>query len=235
MKLKGAVISTIIVILIAAALFVFGLFAPISGALEKALIWISGKGNLAPVFFCLIYFFGTLFLFIPVSIFNLGAGILFGVLQGTVLVSISATSSAVAAFLFGRYLSHDWVEKEIRKHPKFKAIECTISKEDWKVVLATRLTPLFPFSILNYSFGLTQISLKSYLFATWLGMLPGIVMYAYLGSFIGDLSSLNEPRPRSSLELKMYILGCIMSICVAFYLTRLALRALNPKASDPCL
>src|ERR1019366_4448940 len=142
--------------------------------LTNALDWIAGLGALAPVAFIAIYIAACV-AFVPGSILTIGAGVIFGVVRGSIYVSIAATLGATAAFLVGRYLARDWVAAKIAGNARFAAIDAAVAKEGWKIVGLCRLSPAFPFNLLNYAFGLTQVSLKDYFFASWLGMLPGTV------------------------------------------------------------
>ena len=92
----------------------------------------------------------------------------------------------------------------------------------------TRLSPVFPFNLLNYAFGLTQVSLKHYFLASWIGMLPGTVMYVYIGSLAGDLATLGiGERSRTPAEWTLYVVGLMATVVLTLYLTRIAQRALN--------
>jgi uncharacterized membrane protein YdjX (TVP38/TMEM64 family) len=151
-----------------------------------ALAWIKTLGYLAPVAFIGIYNLATILL-IPGSLLTLGGGFIFGVVWGSVYVLIAATLGATFAFLIGRYLSRNWVRQQLDKYPKFKAIEAAVSKEGLKVVLLTRLSPVFPFNLLNYAFGVTGVSLQDYVIGS-IGMIPGTILYVYIGSLVGDLA-----------------------------------------------
>jgi uncharacterized membrane protein YdjX (TVP38/TMEM64 family) len=151
-----------------------------------ALAWIKTLGYLAPVAFIGSYNLATILL-IPGSLLTLGGGFIFGVVWGSVYVLIAATLGATFAFLIGRYLSRNWVRQQLDKYPKFKAIEAAVSKEGLKVVLLTRLSPVFPFNLLNYAFGVTGVSLQDYVIGS-IGMIPGTILYVYIGSLVGDLA-----------------------------------------------
>lgn len=94
-------------------------------------------------------------LFVPGSLLTIKGGCLFGIFWGSVYVLIAATLGAIGAFLLGRYLSRDWVCRKLGKNPKFQAIDRAVAQEGWKIVLLTRLSPVFPFNLLNYAFGVT--------------------------------------------------------------------------------
>src|SRR5713101_6080088 len=146
--------------------------------LKEALDWIGKLGPWGPVIFVGLYVVATV-LFVPGSVLTLGAGAVFGVVLGSVCVSISATLGATAAFLVGRYLARDAIARKIEKNEKFAIIDRAVADEGWKIVLLTRLSPVFPFTLLNYAFGLTRVKLSQYVLASWLGMIPGTVMYVY--------------------------------------------------------
>jgi uncharacterized membrane protein YdjX (TVP38/TMEM64 family) len=169
-------------------------------------------------------------LFLPGSILTLGAGVVFGLARGAVIVSISATLGATAAFLVGRYAARDWVAGKIAGNPKFKAIDEAVAHEGWKIVGLTRLSPVFPFNLLNYAFGLTRVSLWHYVLASWIGMMPGTVMYVYLGSVAGDLAAAGSRASRTPAEWALYAVGLAATIGVTVYVTRLARRALARRA-----
>jgi uncharacterized membrane protein YdjX (TVP38/TMEM64 family) len=219
------VFAVIIVIILVAAAQYFH----IQDLLIKTLTWIAGLGTAAPILFIIIYILACV-LFIPGSILTLSAGIIFGVVKGSIIVSISATLGATCAFLAGRYLARDWIAKRIEGNPKFKAIDEAVAKEGWKIVGLVRLSPIFPFNLLNYAFGLTSVSLRHYFFASWIGMLPGTVMYVYIGSLAGDLAKIGAGgRIRTPAEWALYVVGLIATIIVTILVTRLARRALEKK------
>lgn len=196
---------------------------------KDVLAWISGLGPLAGIIFIVIYIAATV-LFLPGSILTLGAGVVFGVIKGSIAVSIASTLGATAAFLIGRYLARGWVSKKISDNEKFRVIDEAVAREGWKIVLLTRLSPVFPFNMLNYAFGLTKVSLKHYFWASWIGMLPGTVMYVYIGSLAGDLATLGTgQRTRTTGEWILYGVGLLATIAVTVFVTRLARKALKRK------
>ncbi|MDW7709246.1 MAG: TVP38/TMEM64 family protein [Deferrisomatales bacterium] len=197
--------------------------------LRSALGWIDGLGAAGAAVFVAVYIAACVF-FIPGSILTLGAGVVFGVVKGSVLVSVASTLGATAAFLVGRYLARDWVARKIEGNAKFKAVDEAVAREGWKIVGLTRLSPVFPFNLLNYAYGLTRVSLRDYFFASWIGMLPGTVMYVYLGSLAGDLARLGAgEHTRSAGEWALYGVGLLATVAVTVYVTRIARAALAKK------
>src|SRR3989475_4223314 len=193
--------------------------------LKSALDWIGKLGPWGPVIFVGLYVVATV-LFVPGSVLTLGAGVVFGVALGSVCVSISATLGATAAFLVGRYLARDAIARKIEKNEKFVTIDRAVADEGGKVVLLTRLSPVFPFTLLNYAFGLTRVKLSHYMLASWLGMIPGTVMYVYLGSLV-NVGAGN--RRRTVGEWALYGVGLLATIAVTVFVTRLAKKALAKK------
>src|SRR5437660_2907403 len=193
--------------------------------LKSALDWIGKLGPWGPVIFIALYVVATVF-FIPGSVLTLGAGAVFGVALGSVSVSIGATLGATAAFLVGRYLARDAIARKIEKNEKFAAIDRAVADEGWKIVLLTRLSPVFPFTLLNYAFGLTRVKLSHYVLASWLGMIPGTVMYVYLGSLVNVGAG---HRQRTTGEWVLYGVGLLAAVTVTVFVTRLARRALAKK------
>lgn len=169
--------------------------------------------------------------FAPGAILTLGAGALFGVLRGTIFASIGSILGATLAFLVGRTLARDWVTQKVSGNSKFQAVSKAVAAEGWKIVLLTRLSPIFPFNLLNYAFGVTEVSLKDYFLASWIGMLPGTVLYVTIGSLAGDLAELGGGRTRSPMEWVFYAIGLAATIVVTLTITRIAKKAIDKKVA----
>ena len=190
---------------------------------------IRNVGPWGPPIFAIAYILATV-LFIPGSLLTLGAGIIFGTVKGFFLVSMAATTGAAASFLIGRYLARNWILKKIGQDKKFKALDEAIAEEEWKIVFLVRLSPVFPFTLVNYAFGLTKVSFGAYVLASWIGMLPGTFMYVYLGSAAGDIvSATSGGRARTPLEWSLYGLGLLATLAVTIYVTKIARKALQKK------
>ena len=197
----------------------------VQALLKAALDWIGKLGPWGPVIFVGLYVVATV-LFVPGSVLTLGAGAVFGVALGSVCVSISATLGATAAFLVGRYLARDAIARKIEKNEKFVTIDRAVADEGWKIVLLTRLSPVFPFTLLNYAFGLTRVKLSHYVLASWIGMMPGTVMYVYLGSLVNVGAG---HRQRTTGEWVLYGVGLLATVTVTIFVTRLARKALAKR------
>ena len=223
-KLKLLLLSCLIVtLIIVAKQFNF------QGLLQTSIVWVESLGVLGPIAYIVIYNLATL-LFIPGSLLTLKGGCLFGVFWGSIYVLIAAIIGATLAFIIGRYLSRDWVSGQMEKHPKFKAIDLAVAKEGWKIVFLTRLSPIFPFNLLNYAFGVTQVSLKDYILGSF-GIIPGTVMYVYIGSLAGNLAMINTPHQPIAPETQvwqwvMQLIGLIATVAVTVYITKVAQKTL---------
>ena len=199
------------------------------GALRELLGWIASLGAIAPLVFILAYIVACV-LFIPGSIVTLAAGVLFGLVWGSIYVSIGATAGATLAFLIGRYLARDLVEAKLAGNFTFKEIDNAVGREGWKIVVLTRLSPIFPFNLLNYAYGLTRVSLRDYVTASWIGMLPGILLFTYIGSLLGNLTRLGDtPTVRPAGFWILNIVGLAATVAVVLYVARIARQALSRK------
>lgn len=193
------------------------------------LAWIDGLGLVGGLAFIAIYIVATV-AFLPGSILTLGAGVIFGVVMGSVYVFVGATLGAIAAFWVGRYLARDWVSRKIEDNASFSAIDQAVAEEGFKIVLLTRLSPVFPFNLLNYAFGLTGVSLKNYALGS-VGMIPGTILYVYIGSLAGDLARLGTESPDANpaAQWAIRIIGLAATVAVTVYVTRVARQALDAK------
>ncbi len=167
----------------------------------------------------------------PAWLLTMAAGLVFGLVKGTILVSIGSVLGAVAAFLIGRYLARDAIAKKVAGKPRFRSIDRAVGERGFFIVLLTRLSPIFPFTLLNYAYGLTGVSLGKYFFASWIGMLPGTVMYVYLGS-LGNAVT----READTGMLILRIAGFAATVAVTLYITRIARKAIaNACPGGECI
>jgi uncharacterized membrane protein YdjX (TVP38/TMEM64 family) len=214
-----------------AVLVVLSRKANVHQLLPTALLWIEQQDAAAPIVFIAVYNLATVFC-IPAAILTIGAGVLFGLVWGTVYVLIAATLGAILVFMAGRYLMRRWLDSKLVYSPQFKAIDAAVAQEGFKIVLLTRLSPMFPFNLLNYVFGITQVSFKDYVLGS-LGMIPGIFMYVQIGSLSGDLAmietqSLRDITSDHRLAYQWIVnsLGLVATIAISVYIAHLAKTAL---------
>jgi uncharacterized membrane protein YdjX (TVP38/TMEM64 family) len=145
---------------------------------------------------------------------------------GSIYVSIGSTLGATSAFLVGRYLARDAIARKIEGNERFAAIDRAEANEGWKIVGLTRLSPDFPCTLLNYAFGLTRVKFSHYVLASWIGMMPGTVMYVYIGS---QAKAASGERTRTTGEWALYGVGLLATVVVTIFVTRVAKRALAKK------
>jgi len=218
------VVGIAIVLLVAASRYY-----DLTGLLTGAMNWVAAQGLVGIAVYILLYILACVF-FVPGSILTLGAGAVWGVAGGVPVVSVASILGATAAFLVGRHLARDWVARKIEGNERFKAIDEAVAREGWRIVGLTRLSPVFPFTLLNYAFGLTRVSLRDYFFASWIGMLPGTVMYVYLGSLAGSLAALGAGEStRTPAQWALYGVGLAATVVVTVFVTRIARAALAKR------
>lgn len=200
--------------------------------LRNTLASIENLGPAGPLAFILLYIVATV-AFLPGSIVTLGAGVVFGVIKGSILVFVGAMIGATLAFIIGRYLARDWVAKRIAGNDKFQAIDNAIAREGLKIIFLIRLSPAFPFNLLNYALGLTQVTLKDYVLGST-GILPGTIMYVYLGSLAGNLAMIGaaDSPTNATVQWAIRIIGFIATVAVTVYVTRIARTALNKEVGN---
>ena len=155
--------------------------------------WIDSFGVVAPVVFIVIYVVATV-AFLPGAPLSLLAGLVFGAAWGTVWTVIGATLGATLAFLIGRYAARGLVESWTASNERVRKLDEGVEKHGWRMLLITRLVPLFPFNLQNYAYGLTRIGVGSYVSLTALCIVPGVIVYTFAG---GSLASAREDLTRT--------------------------------------
>lgn len=229
MAKRNATIRLVVLLVLVAALITATIVFDVNTYLRDVLEWVRDRGAAGVLIFAAVYITATVF-FVPGSILTLGAGFIYGVVWGSIYVSVASTLGATAAFIVGRYFARDWIAAKVSGNKRFATIDDAVGDEGWKIVGLTRLSPVFPFNLLNYAYGLTKVSLRDYFFASWIGMMPGTVMYVYIGSLAGDLAMLGAgERARTTGEWALYGVGLLATVAVTVFVTRLARRALRRR------
>ena len=165
----------------------------------------------------------------PALPLTMGSGYLFGPVKGTAVVSVSATAAASAAFLLARYGLRGYVAGVADKYPKFRAIDKAIGKEGFKFVFLLRLSPLLPFSISNYLYGITSVKFLPYVVGSCLGMLPGTIAYVAGGAAVSALTDLTGPNAHAVREVNPFLLavGIAATVGALFTIGRIASKAIK--------
>lgn len=148
--------------------------------LEGVVEHVKEMGPMGFVYFGAVYTVAEI-LAIPAVPLTASAGYLFGVQDGTAVVLFSASIAASVSFLIGRTFLRSYVEGILEDYPDFQKIDKAIESEGFKLMLLLRLSPIFPFALSNYLYGVTSIKFWPYFWGTMLGFLPGTVAYVYTG------------------------------------------------------
>jgi uncharacterized membrane protein YdjX (TVP38/TMEM64 family) len=222
-------------LLAAAALLLGG--RSLIGPLHRFAAWVQDLGIWGPVVFILGYAAATV-AFAPGAVLTLAAGALFGLVYGTVYTLAGATLGASLAFLVSRYVARRAVEHRIAANPRFQAIDRAVGREGFKIVALLRLSPVFPFNLLNYALGLTRVRFLDY-FAASVAMLPGTLLYVYYGKAAGSLAAAfaggGGPAAGGQSRAASWALlavGLLATVAVTTYVTRLAGKALRQELEE---
>ena len=215
----------IVLALVVVALFVATRLLPVGDWLRAFQAWVAHQGIWGGVLYGAVYVLAVL-LFVPGSLLTVGAGLVFGLLWGTVLVSVASTTAAALAFLIARYAARQRVEGLAARNEKFRAIDQAVREQGWRVVALLRLSPLVPFSVSNYLYGLTPVSFGPYVLASWIAMLPATVLYVWLGA-AGRAATGADGEGRSPLEWVLLGAGLAATAVVTVVVSRAARRQLE--------
>jgi uncharacterized membrane protein YdjX (TVP38/TMEM64 family) len=203
----------------------------LGGPVLRFVTWVDGLGAAAGAVFVVGYALAAVAL-LPGSVLTLAAGAIFGLWRGTLYTFVGATLGACLAFLIARYLARRAVERRLQANPRFAAIDRAVGREGGKIVLLLRLSPVFPYNLLNYALGLTRVRFRDYALAS-LGMLPGTLLYVYYGKVIGDVAALAagvEVEKGAAGWLTLGV-GLLATVAVTAYVTRIARRALAAQGA----
>jgi len=222
MKIGKIALILFIVIDVAAAL----LFLPLRAWFAAFEIYVQNLGSVGPLAVALAYV-ATTVLFIPGSALTILSGTLFGLRTGFLVVFVGANLGALCAFLLARTLLRERVSRWAASNPKFRALDRAIGDQGFKMVFLSRLSPAFPFTLLNYLLGLTAVKIGAYALANLLGMLPGTFLYVYIGAAARDaLTGPTDGAADFYQQILRYI-GLLATVAIVVFVTRLARRALR--------
>ncbi len=211
------------------ALLLLAWWLPVVDWIQGLVEWIDNNRTVSWIVFIAVYIVATVLL-LPGSLLTLAAGLVFGLGYGFALVSFSSVVGASCAFLVGRFFARDWVAGKLAAVPKFAALDEAIAQKGALIVLLTRLSPVFPFNLLNYALGLTGVKFWSYVGASWIGMIPGTLLYVYLGSVASDIAALFSSGVTDSTggNVLLYV-GLVATLVLTIVITRVATRTLNAQ------
>ena len=202
---------------------------PVADWLQSAVAWIDANRAVSWLVFIVMYVTATVLL-LPGSLLTLAAGFVFGLGYGFAMVSFSSLVGASLAFLIGRFFAREWVSERLSGMPRFAALDAAIAERGALIVLLTRLSPVFPFNLLNYALGLTGVRFWTYVGVSWVGMIPGTLLYVYLGSIASDLASLfGGETGESPIGKTLLYVGLVATLIFTIVISRIATRALSER------
>lgn len=213
----------VIALIVVAAIIALWLL-PIGPWLKGFQAYVKNAGPMGYVVYALGY--ALIALVFPGSVLTIGAGAIFGIVGGTLVVLTGATLTATIAFLLARTVLRKRIERITAKNPKFRAVDRAIAKEGTKIVLLVRLAAVFPFTVVNYAFGLTGIRLVPYVLTTAIGILPGTIAFVYIGAAAASVATQDRTK------LVFTIAGLVIAIAVSVFVARVAHNAIRRAGVD---
>ena len=234
MAVQKVKLIAFIAVVVAGLAMACGTF-PVIPKLMDLFEFIGGLGRWGPVALGGFYAVSCVFL-IPASIPTLAAGFLFGVLTGSITAMVGGTAGAVAAFWIGRLAANGRTGHRTGRNRWLSALNDAAGEQGFKIVLLSRLSPIFPYAILNYAFGLTKVPFRHYVPGTVIGVLPSMVMYVYVGAglrSLADIATYARGEGQTTPALRAFFwAGLVVTIAVTFLLTHMAQAALRKAAPE---
>lgn len=232
-KKKLPIVPILVGIAVIAGLVLLAKVLPITDWLKAFQAYVQGLGFAGYVLYAVVYAICCV-LFVPASVLTLGAGAIYGIWVGTAVVVCGATLGATLSFLLARTVLRKKVEGMTSGNAKFRALDKAIGKEGAKIVFLVRLAPVFPFTYINYAFGLTGVKTLPYIVASLVGMLPGTLAYVYIGSAAANVGA-------ADMTKKIVLgVGILIAIGVTIFVARIASKAIKnagvdeaPEAPEP--
>jgi uncharacterized membrane protein YdjX (TVP38/TMEM64 family) len=226
---KSPVARLVVLIVIVIGLFLAMRFLPIQQWLRSFNDWVGHMGAAGIFVFIIVYAVATV-LMAPGSILTIGAGFAFGLWEGFLAVSAGATLGASLAFLIARFIARDKVEAIARRNERFRQIDNAIGKQGAKLIFLLRLSPVIPFNLSNYFYGLTSVKFWPYVLASWIGMIPGTFLYVYIGTaskLAVSAASGGEAVKHGWQYWTLISIGFVATIIVTIWVTKIARDALQ--------
>lgn len=194
--------------------------------LESLILSLQGMGGTAALGFILIFWLTSL-VFLPLTFLMIASGIVFGFVPGLMIATAGAVLSAGSSFLLGRTFLRSWVQHRVARYPVLQRLDDAVNAHGWKAVALSRFIVLFPFTLVNCSFGTTRIPLAAYLLATGAAMLPGTALWVLVGTTAGSFSRASTFEGMPYFRMALIVTGLAVSAAVTFFLARLAQKELR--------
>jgi uncharacterized membrane protein YdjX (TVP38/TMEM64 family) len=211
-------------------LFALFRFLPVGVWIDHFKAWVAAQGAFGVVAFALAYVGVSLIPGGPAAVMTLAGGAVFGFVKGTFVISLASTLGATLSFLLARTVLRERAGRMAASSPRFAGLNRAIEKEGGKIVALVRLSPLFPFTVVNYLFGLTPVRPLSYVLASWVAMLPGTAAYVYFGAALGDTASGADPVQKA-IKLSLGVAAIVATALIARFAAR-AIRAAGAEDGE---
>jgi uncharacterized membrane protein YdjX (TVP38/TMEM64 family) len=223
-------LATLIAIVV--ALFLAMKFLPVQQWLRSFNDWVGQMGVAGIFIFIIVYAIATVLL-APGAILTIGAGFAFGIWKGFLAVSGGATLGASLAFLVARFIARDKIEAIAKGNEKFRNIDSAIGKQGAKLIFLLRLSPVIPFNLSNYFYGLTGVKFWPYVLASWIGMMPGTLLYVYIG--VAGKAAVSAAAGGEAMKHGWQYwtflgIGLLATMIVTIWVTKIARDALKKNA-----
>lgn len=189
--------------------------------------WVRDLGPYAAALYGAVYVVAAV-LMIPGSVLTLGAGFIYGPIWGSVLVVPASVAASLIAFAISRRFARGWVATRIAGNRKFEALDRAVARSGFKITLLVRLSPIFPYGLLNHALGITSVRFRDYAAATAIGMFPGTVLFVYFGSLVTTVTDLGAPPTGGWLY---WVAGAI-ALVVVVSVTVIARRSLRRELEE---
>jgi uncharacterized membrane protein YdjX (TVP38/TMEM64 family) len=218
--------------IVAAGLFFLSRLFPVVDFIAEVQQHVMRWGAWSAIWYPLLYA-GCNVLLLPGGVLSVGAGFFFGLWWGFLIALVGNVSGAAISFFISRWVGRQWLRRRLLRNRTLEALEPAVEREGWKIILLSQLHPLFPTSLLNYLYGLTQIRFRTCMLWVAIGQAPGLFLYSYLGT-LGQLG-LNLARGKThprAIEYWIWLGGFVSAAIVLILLGRIALRLLQKVEED---
>eukprot|EP00761_Pharyngomonas_kirbyi_P004766 gb/GECH01004771.1/.p1 GENE.gb/GECH01004771.1/~~gb/GECH01004771.1/.p1 ORF type:complete len:336 (+),score=65.73 gb/GECH01004771.1/:1-1008(+) len=222
----------LIIIILTCIILLFIPNSPLISAIYSTFSWIDGIPRFWGAIIIDVSYAIGLLLFLPATPFDLVCGLLFGMWLGTLITSLGSICGAIIAFFLGRTLLRKWAENATKHRPTLLALDRAVEQQAFKLVFLSRVSPLLPYPLLNYFFGVTKVKWTTYIIATYLGILPSTFVNCYFGSMLRNINEVFENASDNSGQIILMIVGAVLTVVVLVLVTLITRRALNQALAE---
>lgn len=205
---------------------------PVKEWLNAILVWFEEFGVWAPLMYFVFFSLCSPHVF-PVFLLSIGAGMLFGVTTGFMIVSAGNLLTCFLMFVLARYVGRDWCERKIKQYAVLGKINRALESEGWKILCMLRAVPIVHMVIMNIACGVSKIKLKDYLLGSWLGMIPMLFVYVYVGSLTENIMEASTHNVfGNAMGGGFIVLVIAVLIGFSFYMRRVMKKYIVPVTSE---